>query len=213
MQWWKRFFESCWESRLFRPKWKQEQRNFQTGDIVLIKFENVVSDTWQLGRVTETHPDKYNITRDVTVASRRGRRKKDSSKEYKARPLEYRRLPVQRLALLLGVEEQQDLPPAEDLSLHVCHEDLRVPLHLPQEEDKSGPLAPGAPPLSPRSQAPVLQPPTDCEFPEQSLSGNDTALIDYADPVSVSNHFRASHYSEHGTDYTCWQCGVRRELY
>lgn len=50
-----------------RPKWMKQQENIKTGDIVLIKDEQMPPTQWALGRITETHEGKDKLVRAVTV--------------------------------------------------------------------------------------------------------------------------------------------------
>jgi Family of unknown function (DUF5641)/Integrase zinc binding domain len=50
-----------------RPKWIGEKRDFQIGDIVLLKEDNQPPMKWNLGRIIETHPGADNRVRVVTV--------------------------------------------------------------------------------------------------------------------------------------------------
>ena len=209
--WWRQWYTTAWESNIIRPKWRDTERNLRPNDVVLVKYENPINDVWQLGRVTEVHPDDHGLVREVTVATKKGNKKKDSSPEYSPRPLLYRRLAVQRLAVILPAEEQGDLPPADDL--HVCDEELRVPL-VPQHTGaaKSGHLPPGVP-LSPRSQAhgPTAAPQQGVS--DLLLSDNVNVLIDLENPAVVSNVCSTSTFSRHASDFICWQCETRRQLF
>lgn len=66
---WKRW-QSEYLSRLQqRPKWYKKEIEFQKGDIVLIKIENLPPGKWALGRITEKHPGPDGITRVYSVKS------------------------------------------------------------------------------------------------------------------------------------------------
>lgn len=70
-----RMFQDFWRrwsseylSRLQqRPKWMTKQQNFKTGDLVLLKDENLPPSKWSLGRVIEIHPGKDNLVRVISV--------------------------------------------------------------------------------------------------------------------------------------------------
>lgn len=53
-----------------RNKWQALQQNLVPGQLVVIKGENLPPTSWELARITQTHPDQYGIVRTVTV--RRG---------------------------------------------------------------------------------------------------------------------------------------------
>ena len=50
-----------------RSKWQQSQDNIKTGDIVLIKNENMAPTYWPLARVIKTHPGSDGLIRVVTL--------------------------------------------------------------------------------------------------------------------------------------------------
>lgn len=52
-----------------RPKWERTQREFEVGDIVLIKTENLPPGKWSLGRIVEKHPGPDGFTRVYSVKS------------------------------------------------------------------------------------------------------------------------------------------------
>lgn len=76
-----------------RQKWMEKTRNFEVGDIVLIKEENLSRNQWKLGKVTETFPSKDGLIRTVNV-------RLSPCKTSLQRP-------ITKLVLLIGVEEQQ----------------------------------------------------------------------------------------------------------
>ena len=50
-----------------REKWTRERRNFQVGDIVLLKEEHVVRNLWPMARVTEVFPSQDGLVRSVQL--------------------------------------------------------------------------------------------------------------------------------------------------
>ena len=75
-----------------RQKWNQPHRSMVQGDIVIIKDDSLPRNHWPMGRVIETEPDRKGIVRSVRV--------KTSTTQL--------RRPVDRLVLLVPVEEQSD---------------------------------------------------------------------------------------------------------
>ena len=74
----------------------------------------VAAGDFRLARIVEVHPDPHNVTRTVTVAMRpRDSREKVSPEPPHLLPKEpvKLRLGVQRIAVILPVEEQQHVPP------------------------------------------------------------------------------------------------------
>ena len=72
-----------------RQKWTGQRKNLQIGDVVLIKDENTPRNSWALGRVKETEPDRHGTVRTVTVQTKSS---------------ELRR-PVAKLVLILAKDE------------------------------------------------------------------------------------------------------------
>ncbi|XP_046543495.1 uncharacterized protein LOC124253722 [Haliotis rubra] len=50
-----------------RQKWNAPKRNFEVGDIVLLKDESLPRTYWSMGRIVETEPDQQGYVRTVTV--------------------------------------------------------------------------------------------------------------------------------------------------
>jgi hypothetical protein len=73
-----------------RQKWNQPHRNIHEGDIVLMKDDSLPRNMWSMARVITTEPDRKGFVRSATV--------KTSISKF--------RRPVDRLVLLLPVEEQ-----------------------------------------------------------------------------------------------------------
>lgn len=76
-----------------RSKWNSPKRNVAVGDIVLVKDDSSPRNTWPLGRVIKTEPDKNGFVRSVQL---------------KTQTSELRR-PVDKVVLLLANEEQSCL--------------------------------------------------------------------------------------------------------
>ena len=66
--WIKRYLPSL----VSRSKWKQKQRDFRIGDVVLIGEPNVARGRWNLGKVTEVYPSKDGLVRVVQVKTEDG---------------------------------------------------------------------------------------------------------------------------------------------
>ncbi len=73
-----------------RQKWTQQRRNICVGDIVIIKDDAVARSCWSMARVTRTESDRKGTVRVVTVRT----------------ATTSLRRPIDRLVLLLPVEEQ-----------------------------------------------------------------------------------------------------------
>lgn len=55
-----------------RNKWTSGSKSVTTGDIVIVKENNVPSIKWNLARVVNTHPGKDGVVRVVTVRTANG---------------------------------------------------------------------------------------------------------------------------------------------
>ncbi|XP_068237026.1 uncharacterized protein [Palaemon carinicauda] len=84
---WRREYLSTLQER---QKWNKEKRHLQVGDIVLVKDDNQLRSNWMMGRVITTGKDRTGFVRSVVL---------------KTQTSELHR-PIQKLVLLLAVEEQ-----------------------------------------------------------------------------------------------------------
>ena len=89
-RWRKEFLTSLQE----RQKWNHVRRNFQKGDIVLLKDDDVGRNRWPTAKVTETFPDANGDVRRVTVLIA----STDGKQSTLARP-------ISKLVLLMETEE------------------------------------------------------------------------------------------------------------
>ena len=89
---WRREFLLSLQSRV---KWDSQKRNFATGDVVILKDEDVRRNQWSLAIVVNVFPDADGVVRSVTVRT--------SSHAEKAGAVMNR--PIAKLVLLLKVEE------------------------------------------------------------------------------------------------------------
>ena len=104
--WWKKWEEAAFQLFCPRTKWRREFRNLQEGDIVMLKYDKKLGKpTFRLARVMRTFPDEKGVTRTVELAlrSRRGRTREPPTV---CRPaVERVTMAVQRLVVILPVEE------------------------------------------------------------------------------------------------------------
>ena len=97
--WWERWEAAAFSLFTPRRKWKQETRNLAVGDVVmLLSKAKLGPSTFRLAIVRELVPDETGVVRTVIIgfSSRRGR----------GRVMEECSMAVQRLAVLLPVEER-----------------------------------------------------------------------------------------------------------
>ncbi|CAG9127974.1 unnamed protein product [Plutella xylostella] len=66
---WKRWVQEYLTRLQQRPKWMNKQDEFKTGQIVLIKNDNLPPGKWALGRITDKHPGPDGYTRVYSVKS------------------------------------------------------------------------------------------------------------------------------------------------
>ena len=88
-----------------RKKWHHQHRNVAPGDIVLIQYKGKVNSVWKLGKVKDVFPDKHGAVRTCEVEFR-PKQKGEKALPYKTKPLSNLRTAVQRICVLLPVEEQ-----------------------------------------------------------------------------------------------------------
>lgn len=70
-------------SRLLnRPKWHNQSRNLEIGQLVLMREDGLAPTEWPLGRVTAVHPGDDGVVRVVTVRSRTGEKKRSIGRLY-----------------------------------------------------------------------------------------------------------------------------------
>ena len=85
-----------------RQKWTRPRRNLSVGDVVMVKDPNLSRNAWQLARVATVYPSKDGQVRKVQVALADTCLDKNGKR---SGPLRYIERPVQKLVLLMAVEE------------------------------------------------------------------------------------------------------------
>lgn len=87
-----------------RQRWTRTRKNLEVNDIVIIKDDNTARNCWQLARVSATYPSSDGLVRKVQVALA------DSCLDKKGKrtaQLRYLERPVQKLVLLLRVDDKE----------------------------------------------------------------------------------------------------------
>ena len=79
-QFWSRFQKEYLQTLMRRAKWRQRERQFKIGDIVLIVDENVSRGKWNLARVIEVFPGKDGVIRNVKLKTKSGEYKRSVQK-------------------------------------------------------------------------------------------------------------------------------------
>ena len=112
-EWWEQFKVQNFSSLVPTQKWQLERRNIRVGDIVLVQYTTKSSPgTYRLARVKEVEVDSvdglvhtctvvYSLLAELSYADRA---------KYKGITKKELRVPVQRLVLILPVEEAQGPP-------------------------------------------------------------------------------------------------------
>ena len=100
--WWYQYKSQCFASLVPTRKWLEAKRNLCPGDVVLIQYASkTVPGTYRLGRIKSVQEDSDGLVRTCTVVyvlCKGDIKKKAVFKEIC--------LPVQRIVLILPVEEQ-----------------------------------------------------------------------------------------------------------
>ena len=112
-QWWDQYMSQNFTSLVPRQKWFYERRNMQVGDVVLIQYMGKCRPaTYRLGVVIGVEVEADGLVRTVTVEySLLSELSEADRLLYKGITKKRLRVPVQRLVLLLPVEERdQHLP-------------------------------------------------------------------------------------------------------
>ena len=144
--WWTDWTKQAFPELVPRTTWKTSHRNVCTGDIVHVRYDKKFSQPrYRLARIVKVLPDEHGIVRSCVVAMRPRREGETGDKKYKHKPAEELTLGVQRIAVLLPVEEQsasESLPQQEQES-HIESPGLRRTEEEPTQS--TAPSLPGSP--------------------------------------------------------------------
>ena len=66
-EFWNRWRKEYLASLQTRQKWTNEKRNFQVGDVVLLKEENISRNNWPIARIDKTFPSDDGLVRTVEL--------------------------------------------------------------------------------------------------------------------------------------------------
>ena len=112
-QWWNQFMAQNFSSLVPRQKWVFERRNMKIGDVVLIQYTGKCRPaTYRLGVVVDVEVDGDGLVRTVSVEySLLAELTWEDRASYKGVTKKRLRLPVQRLVLILPVEESGQVLP------------------------------------------------------------------------------------------------------
>ena len=106
--WWYQYKVQYFHSLLPTRKWRDAKRNMVVGDVVLIQYSSKSAPgTYRLGRVSQIEVDTDNLVRTCTVTYKLVKPITDKNKNTVGDVVTKEiRVPVQRLVLILPVEEQ-----------------------------------------------------------------------------------------------------------
>ena len=106
-EWWLEWTRSCFASLVPRTKWKKEERNARIGDIALLKYSSkFAAPSFRLCRVSGVKEDGEGVVRTCEVTLRPQRQGESGLATYKYKKPSPFEVGVQRLAIILPVEEQ-----------------------------------------------------------------------------------------------------------
>ncbi|XP_055908277.1 uncharacterized protein LOC129943083 [Eupeodes corollae] len=69
---WRRWHLDYLTSLQQRPKWQKRTKNFEVGDLVVVKEPNMPPSKWALGRVEKLHPGEDDLVRVVSIRTKNG---------------------------------------------------------------------------------------------------------------------------------------------
>ena len=140
--WWNLWMQQVFPALVPYRRWSHTYRNVRIGDIVLVKYASkVTKGDFRLARVIHVHPDKHGAVRTITVAMRPrdSREKIMGQPPYLApKPLQELQLGVQRVAVIVPVENQGNTYKPPDDPEHHQDEGLEVP--VPADPSQLGDL-------------------------------------------------------------------------
>ena len=113
--WWRQAVAQNLASMVPVPKWRTDRRNVQVGDVVQLEYAGRLVAEYRLARVVCTEPDMDGLVRSVVLryCLLQGRTRAELERPTGAR-FKYIRTRVQRLVMLLPVEEQDGETPVSE---------------------------------------------------------------------------------------------------
>ena len=110
--WWERWKVQCFDSLLPTKSWTVQKRGVKQGDVVLISYsEKSKTGTFRLGIVEQVEVDADGLVRTYTVGYRIVRSDLPTEEQrlyYKGLKYKKLRVPVQRLVVILPIDEQKE---------------------------------------------------------------------------------------------------------
>ena len=109
--WWEQWKVQCFDSLLPTQSWTQKKRGVKPGDVVLISYsDKSKTGTFRLGRVESVEHDEDQLVRTCVVQYRIVRADlpvEEMRLYFKGLKFKKIRVPVQRLCIILPIEEQE----------------------------------------------------------------------------------------------------------
>ena len=105
---WNRWTRDFFPSLLIKQKWHTCKRDVKVGDIVLIQDSNQVRGKWKLGRVVTANPGRDGKVRKVEIQYKNPVLN-EKVQIYKGRGYVTVERPVQRLVVIVPVDEEDEL--------------------------------------------------------------------------------------------------------
>ena len=141
--WWEQWLAQAFPEMIPRSAWKHKFRNVRVGDIGHLQYKSTMGKSaYRLCRITSVSPDTHGVVRTCAI-SFRPRHRAETGPQYRAKEPESMTIGVQRFAVLLPVELQED----EAFSLS--------PRRPSSPTQDSTPTSPLAAPLAAASTAPL----------------------------------------------------------
>ena len=109
-EWWNQFKVQNFSSLVPTQRWQKERRNMRVGDVVLVEYSSKSSPgTYRLAKVIEVEVDVDDLVRTcIIIYSLIAELREEDRAKYKGVTKKELRVPVQRLVLILPVEEIED---------------------------------------------------------------------------------------------------------
>ena len=105
---WAAWLKVCKPAMLSHRRWFDERRNLQVGDVVLVTDNSPLIKSYQLAKVTEAQADSDGMVRTVEVGYKRYKATEKGTARYTGGSTTTLRRSVQRLVLIVPVEEPVD---------------------------------------------------------------------------------------------------------
>jgi hypothetical protein len=133
--WWNQWKVTHFSSLVPTTRWKEARRNMRVGDVVLIKYTSKSkAGSYRLGIVKEIEVDEDDLVRTAVVTYSLVRNlSKEERLSYKGFTKKEIRVPIQRLVLILPIEERQE---EEEDFIDDKAEETTEEAHIEENDDR-----------------------------------------------------------------------------